>query len=186
MPPHKKSDHKQHEQRKVCPHATGILQPLADIQADDVKPDRDGEKRKGAGEKKCLVLNQVLGVDPADVGAHGGAGHKQSGKIKERINPIRPPRDKAVKIAEGFFGPDVKAAFMGEAGGKLGNNQSRGHKEEKRGDDPQADGRCAIVGGSGDPARTQHRGDVEQQYVPQAHLAAELFLNVRNLCRLYV
>jgi len=42
------------------------------------------------------------------------------------------------------------------------------------------------MGGGGDPTRTEHSGDVEQQHVPQPHFAAELFFDVRDLRRLYV
>jgi hypothetical protein len=42
-----------------------------------------------------------------------------------------------VEGAEGFFGPDVEAAFFGEAGGEFVDDEGAGDEEEDGGDEPR-------------------------------------------------
>jgi len=100
------------------------------------------------------------------------------GEVKEGVDPIGPSGDKAVKGTEGFAGPDVEAALLRKAGGKLVDDQRSGDEKEYRGQDPQADGRGSVVAGGGDPARAENGGDVEEKHVPEAHGFAELRLGI--------
>ena len=80
-----------------------------------------------------------------------------------------------MKITKGFLGPDVETAFVREARGEFGDHKRRGDEKNYRGEDPEADGGGAVVGGGGDPTGAEDRGDVEEQDVPKAHFFAELF-----------
>ena len=64
-------------------------------------------ERKRDDKQKCAVLRKHVALFANDVRAHGSAGQQQAGKIKNRVNPVRPAGDKTVKIAESFLGPDV-------------------------------------------------------------------------------
>src|SRR6185437_270314 len=82
--------------------------------------------------------------------------------------------DEAVERAEGLLGPNVEAAFVGEARRKLVDDERAGDEEEERGEHPEADRGGAVVSGGGDPAGAEDGGDVEQQDVPEAHGLAQL------------
>ena len=97
------------QQGSVCAHPSGVLQPLADVEADDVHTYSNRQQQERAGKKEAAIIGEVTVPGSSDVGAHGSARYQQSGKIEERIDPIRPAGDEPVKVAEGFAG-------LGEAG----------------------------------------------------------------------
>ena len=69
-----------------------------------------------------------------DVGGHGGAGEEEAWEVEEGVDPVGPAGDKAVEGAEGFAGPGVEAAFFGETGGELVDDQGAGDEEEDGGE----------------------------------------------------
>ena len=120
----------------------------------------------------------------ADVGHHRRAGHQQSGKIEEGVDPVRPAGHKAVKFAERLFRPDVQAALVRKARGKFDDDERRRQKKHRRGKHPQADRGSAVVRRGRDPARPQHRGDIEEQDIPKSHHAAKLLFRICWSCGL--
>ena len=164
----------EHEERHIGSHAAGILEPFADVEADDVQDHGDQKHGQRDGEQKGAVLRQSGAAAADDVGAHGGAGEQQAGKIKDGIDPVGPSGDKAVKGTEGLTRPGVEAALLGEARGELVDDEGSRDEKEERGEDPQADRRGAVVARGGDPARPEDRGDIEQQHIPKAHRLAQL------------
>ncbi len=163
----------QHQQRNVGADASGILQPFADVQANNVEQNRHAQQAERRPQRVDLVICQMAIPGTADEYRHSDAGSKQAGKVEEGVDPVGPSRHKAVKIAERLFAPDIEAAFSGKTGGKLDDDQRRGQKEQQGGQNPQADGRGAVVGSGGDPARSQNSGYVEKEYIPEAHLPPE-------------
>src|SRR5438067_492047 len=110
----------------------------------------------------------------AYIGAHRRTREEQARKIEERVHPIRPAGDEAVEFAEGLLSPDVESAFIGIAGCELSDYQRGWDKEEDGCQQPQAQGRGTIVRRCRNPARTEDGSDVEEQHIPQAHLATQL------------
>ncbi len=179
-PNHKRGNAHQHHQGHIGSNAARVLQPLADVQPDDVQNHGDKENGKRDGEQKSPVLRQRGALPANDVGSHGSAGQQQAGKIEKGVDPVSPAGNKAVKGAEGLFGPGVEAAFLGKPRGKFVDDQRAGDEEEDRGQNPEADGRGAVVAGGGDPAGPEHGGDVEQQHIPKAHGLAQLRFGVEG------
>ena len=69
-----------HEQGDVGSDAAGILEPLADVEADDVEHDGHQKDAEGNGELEGSVLRESRAAPAHDVGGHGGAGEQQAGK----------------------------------------------------------------------------------------------------------
>ena len=159
---------------QVSADAAGVLQPLADVEADDVQPDGNEEKAERDCELEGSILSEAGAAGAEDVGGHGGAGEQQAGEIEDGVDPVGPAGDEAVEGTEGFFGPDVEAAFFREARRKLVDDESARNEKENGGEDPEADRGGAVVAGGGDPARAEDGGDVEEQHVPEAHGFAQL------------
>src|SRR6185437_3284613 len=155
------SNGKEDQQRNICPHASRILQPFADIKTNDVQPYSNTENDQRAANQKGFVAAQIRSGAATDVGSHGAARYQQSGKIKEGINPIGPSSDKAVEIAERFTRPDIQSAFSGITSREFGDDQRGGNEEENCRQHPQAERGCPIMGSSGDPSRPEHSCDVE-------------------------
>src|SRR5216684_2851430 len=110
----------------------------------------------------------------ADISSHRRASQEQAWKIKERIDPVGPTGNEPMKVAEGFLGPYIEAAFMRESRGEFGNHEGRGNKKEQRRQHPETYRRRAVVRRRRNPARTQHRRNVEKKDVPETHLLAQL------------
>src|SRR5947209_7175731 len=104
-------------------------------------------------------------------------------KIKNSVNPIVPAGDKAVKIAEGFFSPNVQPAFFRETRREFINDHGGRHKKEQRSNHPQANRRRAVVGGCGNPSRPKHGSNVEQQHIPKSHFLAQLRYGIGGVGR---
>src|SRR5690348_171466 len=158
--------------------AADVLQPFADIEADDIEKHSDAEQKQGADDQKFSILGQPGVVFAANVSGHRSAGEQQAGKVIDGVNPICPSGDEAVKIAEGLLRPNVKSAFLRETRGKFGDDERRGDEKQNRGKNPEADGRRAVVPSGGDPARTQNGDDIEQKNVPETEDFSELMLGV--------
>ena len=60
----------QHQEREIRADAAGILQPLSNIQANDIEEYRHDQQHKRNGQKKCLVLRQGGALPPHNVCAH--------------------------------------------------------------------------------------------------------------------
>src|SRR5215471_3017067 len=164
----------EHEQWDVGGNTARVLQPLADVQPDHVKDHGNCQQSQRGPYEILGVRRKVLEPWAADVHRHGHARRQQSRKIEERINPVCPAGDEAVKIAEGLFAPHVQSTLGGIAGGQLNDDERGGEKEEQRREHPQADGRCSVVRRGSYPARTEHGCNVEQQHVPETHGATKL------------
>ena len=65
-----------HQQRNVGGDAARVLQPLADVQADDIQDHCDGQQNERAGKQKCSVLRECGAAGARGVTAHGGAGEQ--------------------------------------------------------------------------------------------------------------
>src|SRR5215471_17413567 len=168
------SQAQEHEQWNVGPDASGILQPLPDVQANDVENHRDRQHAERRCQRVSLTVRQPAVFGAANEHGHGNARAQQSREIKERIDPVSPAGNEAVEITKGFFTPHIESAFRGIASGKFDDDERRWQEEEECGEYPQADGRGAVVGGGSDPARAENSSDVEQQHVPKTHFAAKL------------
>src|SRR5277367_6211513 len=79
-----------------------------------------------------------------------------------------------MEISKRFLGPDVQATFFRESRRQLIDHQGAGHKEKQRRQYPQTDRGSSVVPRGRNPARPQHRGDVEEQHIPEAHCFAKL------------
>src|SRR5260370_27937804 len=79
-----------------------------------------------------------------------------------------------MKIAERFLTPHVEPALRWITCREVDEDQSGRQKEKQRGEHPKTDRRRSVVSSSGNPTRAEHRCDVEQEHVPQAHGAAQL------------
>ncbi len=168
---------KYHE-RQIRADAAGILQPLADIQANDVEDHRNQEQSQRNAEQKRPILGELRSTAANDVCGHRCAGEQKARKVEDGVDPVGPAGDKPVEVAEGFLRPGIQAALFWKPRRKLIDDQrARNEKEDCR-DHPQADGGCSVVAGGGDPTGAQNRGDVEQQHIPEAHGLAQLGLGI--------
>ncbi len=143
----------QHQQRHVRPHAARILQPLADVQPDDVQQHSHQQQGNRNQQQKCPVLRKRPAFFPNHVCAHRSARQQQPRKIKHGVNPVRPPGNEPMKISKRFLGPHIQAALFRKTRRQLVDDKCPGHEKEQRGDHPKADGRSSIVTSGGDPAR---------------------------------
>jgi len=138
------ADHNRHagqdHQRQVRADSARILQPLADVQADNVQHHRGEKHCHGYPEQKCAVLCERCSVAGGDVCRHGRAGQQQAGKIEDRVDPIGPAGDETVKWSEGIARPRVDAALFRKTGRELINHQGAGNEEEDCRKHPEADG----------------------------------------------
>src|SRR5215831_1936049 len=174
--PHPKQtrDANQQQQRQICARPSGILQPLAHIESDDVQHDRNEQQPQGDQQKKCAIMLQPRATLTNHVRAHRSAREQQSRKIEHRVNPIAPSRDEAVKVPERFFGPNVQPAFMRKSRGQFIDHQRGRNKEKQRRDDPQTNRRSSVVRRGGNPAWPKHRGDIKKEDIPESHFLAKL------------
>ena len=156
------------------------MQPFADSQPDDIQVHGDEQQHEGADEQERPILRQRRIADSADIGRHRCAGEKKRGKIEERVYPIGPARHKSMKLSEGILGPRIQTALLRKSRGEFGDHECRRNKEECSREYPQAHRGSAVVRCGSNPARPQHRRDVEEKHIPHAHDAREL---LRNLAR---
>jgi hypothetical protein len=150
------------QEGQVGADAACVLQPFADVEADDVENHGDQKQGQRKPEQKTAILCEGCAVRRRDVGGHGGAGKQEAGKIEDGVDPVGPAGDEAVEGAEGVAGPGVETAFFREARGEFVDDERAGDEEEDGGQNPEADGGGAVVAGGGDPAGAEDGGDVEE------------------------
>src|ERR1700682_265072 len=114
--PQRQPKSSQNKQRNIRRHASGILQPFANIESYDVQTYCYQEQDQRTKQKESSVLRQVRCPRSADVCAHRCTGQKQPRKIKNCVDPVGPSGDETVEVAEGFLGPNVQAAFLWKSG----------------------------------------------------------------------
>ncbi len=90
----------EYEQWKIGRDSTGVLQPLADIQPDDIHHYGYCEQHHRSNQEKRRVLRKSDPARTSHIRSHRRAGQQQAWKIKNCIDPVRPTRDEAVKITE--------------------------------------------------------------------------------------
>ena len=73
-------DDDEDEKRDVGADSACVLEPFADVEADDVEADGDDEQAEGDFEEKGTVLREGGAARSEDVGGHGGRGEEQAGK----------------------------------------------------------------------------------------------------------
>ena len=105
----------QHQQGNIGSHAAGILEPLADVQSNDVQQHSDHKHGQRDSQQEGAVLRESRTAAADDICAHRCAGQQQAGKVEDGINPIGPAGDKAVKGSKGLFGPGVEPALVWKA-----------------------------------------------------------------------
>jgi hypothetical protein len=163
-----------HEQRDVSADAAGVLEPLADVETDDVEEHGNGKQGERDSDQEGAVLSERRAARTEDVSRHGGRGEQEAGKIEEGVDPVSPSCDETMEGSECLARPDVEAAFLRKARRELVDDECAGDEEEESGEGPEADGGSAVVAGGGDPTRAEDGGDVEEQDIPEAHGFAEL------------
>src|ERR1019366_5008284 len=95
------ADDEQNQKRNVGADASGVLQPLADVEANDVQPNGDQQQSHRDPELEGAVAGEAGSVGAKDVGCHRSAGQQQPRKVEEGVDPVGPAGDEAVEVAEG-------------------------------------------------------------------------------------
>ena len=120
----------ENQQRQISPDASRVLQPLADVQSDDVQRHRDQQHGQRYPQQKRAVIGQCSAAAGHRIGSHRRACQQQSRKIEDGIDPVGPAGDKAVEWSERVARPRVNAALLGESRGELVDHQRARHEEE--------------------------------------------------------
>ncbi len=105
--------------------------------------------------------------DPADVQRIAGREIQDRGKIWEVAGPINPPGKEAGKVAEGALAPDVHAAFLRVARGKLHDAQRQRNENRSQAEKPDNNGAWPSAGRNRDPAQAERGDHVEHHQVAE-------------------
>ena len=85
--------------------------------------------------------------------------------VKHVVGPVAPAGEKAVEVAENFFGPEINSAFAGIAMGEFDDGDALRPEKKNEGDDPQPDGDAAIGRDGWDDVEIENGHDEEKNEV---------------------
>ena len=169
---HRRHGHQQRAQHpcRACP---GILRPLADLHADQVRAERDPDRHQRYGEQEYAALGQpgVRGSQRVNPRAH--VEHGGTRKPERNTDPVDDETEEAMPAAEIVARPKIKAARAGILHRERGHRNRQRHHEQHRRQQPQSDGPGAGMCRRRNPSRAHNARDGEKSDVAQPEFALQ-------------
>src|SRR5580700_5688915 len=166
------------------PHGerANVVQPLPDVEADDVHQCGGAEREQREDDVERGVVREVRPCVLTHEENVAGGEVENGREVGKVASPIGPGRHEAGEISEGALAPDVEAAFAGIAGRKLKHAKRERGVEAEPGADPDNDGTGTGGGGGGDPAQTDAGDYVKQNEIAEAEYAPGA-IGIFGFCR---
>ena len=146
-----------------------VVQPFADIEADDIQPCDDGERDERERDIERGVVGEMSPGTGADEKSVAGSKVEYRGEVGKVAGPVGPGGDEPGEVSEGTFAPDVEAALIGVARREFQYGQRQRRVESEPCADPDDDGAGTSGRCGGDPAQADARDDVEEDEVAKSH-----------------
>ena len=178
--PRDSTHHDDDHRRNPHGNRAQVVQPLANVQADDVYHRGEGQCEQRENDVEGGVVREMSPGALPHVNDVAGGEIKHGGEIGQIAGPVCPGRHESGKISERFLAPDVKPALIGIAGRQLDDGERQRDIEDQPRADPDHD-RTGPGGGSGcNPAQADAGDHVEQNEVAEAHYPLGLIRSVRS------
>src|SRR5215472_1848017 len=114
-----------------------------------------------------------------DENRHANKVQHDGGNVHHVVGPVAPAREKTVKVAEDFLGPQINAAFAWVTVREFDDGDALRPEKKKKRNDPKPDGDAAVCGDGWDNVQVENGNDKEQNEVPAAEDAFEMKRFVR-------
>ena len=150
---HPRGEKDEDQRRHPGAESAHVLQPLADVQADDVQGHGDPQADQRDDGDEDGVVPQVDEARAADVRRDRGRRHHQRGIVEEIVDPVPPPRQEPLARSERPSRPAVQAAGARVDVRQLTHRQRRRDEEHQHRHQPQRQRRDPeLTGGGREPA----------------------------------
>ena len=165
---HHQAQPDQQRASQIGRQAAQIASPLPDAQADDVGNGSDPQDRERRRQNGGPVLRK-----PHGRGCHSHARQQKAREVEQVAEPVAPPAQEAVPIAESATRPDIDAALLRKTLGQRRHRERQGDEEQPRRQHPQRDRARTGVGRRRQPADADHRRNVEKDKIPHPQLTPQ-------------
>ena len=145
-----------------------VVQPLADVESDDVHQRRCAQRKQREDDVERGVVREMRPRVLAHEENVAGGEIEDGGEVREVAGPVSPGGHEAGEVSEGAFAPDVESAFAGIAGRKFENGKGERRVEAEPGANPDDNGTRTGGGGGGDPAQADAGNHVKQNQIAEA------------------
>ena len=151
--------------------APDIVQPLADVEADDVHQRSRAQCQQREDDVERRVVREMRPRSLAHEENVAGGKIEDGREVGKIAGPVSPGGHEAGEVSEGALAPDIEAAFTRIAGRKLEHRECKRRIETEPRADPDDDGTRAGRSCGGDPAQTDAGNHIKQNQVAEAEHA---------------